>query len=239
MKRLAISWMVAAVVALVSGTAVADDSETKLAGFVSVFGGSFNLDFPDVSPAGQEVGIGSGFEEVFGSKSGLSYGLEAGLGLADLGLFGVVRFRRWEKSGQPVTIGMEFDGEVTWTQTFWSLGGRYFLVNPSEPSRAFMPFVGLGLITSKATERADGWWTTVGEPEYFDISESLTGTGMYLEAGADVVVTNHVALRAIIEYSTLNLGYSTSYDSGKIDGGGGLFVGVGITGFFGRSLKTP
>lgn len=213
-------------------------SQSKVAGFISATGGNFSVTFPNVGPAGQAMGADVGFEDVYGSKNGLSYGAEGGLGLGDIGLFGVVKYRLWKKSGTPVTIGeITFKGDTEWSQSFFAVGVRYFLVKQTRRDKPFLPFFGGGIITSSAKESIKGEASYYGESEYYDVDADIDGTGFYLEGGADFFVAPSISLRAMIEYAKLNLGMSASGIRAEIEGGGGLFVGIALSAFFGMPMK--
>ena len=212
---------------------------SKLGGFLAASVGGFKVSFPGVAPGAQAVGEEGGFDDVYGSKSGLSYGFELGGGLADIGLFAVVKIRSWQKTGRPVIIGSgSFDGKLTWEQLFITFGGRYFLVKPSQRYSSLLPFVGAGLIKSKATETIDGELTAYGETETLYDKEDVDGTGLYLEGGCTYYVTHNASINIGIEYSDLNLGISESGQRFEIEGGGGLYLSVGASLFFGRPMKS-
>lgn len=215
-------------------------SQSRIAGFLSATAGGFALTFPDIGPAGASVGEDVGFDDIYGSKNGLSYGGEAGLGLGDIGLFAVVRYRTWKKTGHPAMIGeASFDGDIEWSQSFLSFGVRYFLVKQTQTQRAFLPFFGGGMINSKATESVSGEVTFLGETFAWIEEMDIDGTGFYIEGGADLYVSPNISLRGMLEYSKLNLGISEQGVRAEIEGGGGLFAGVSINVFFGKPMKNP
>jgi len=209
--------------------------ESRIAGFISATAGNFSLKFPTV----QFMGESYGFDKVYGSKNGLFYGGEAGIGLGDIGLFGVVKYRLWKKSGNPVEIGaIDFDGDVTWSQTFLSVGGRYYLVTQTATNRSFLPFFGGGIIQSTAKEEMRGEASYYSETAYVDVSAEVDGTGFYLEGGAAFFVAPSIAFGGFLEYSWINLGISAEGARAEIEGGGGLFAGVSLSAFFGRPMKS-
>lgn len=238
MNKLFIALLVFVVLFSGSSSVALAQSESNIAGFISATGGIFNLTFPEVGPAGQAIGEDVGFEDVYGSKNGLSYGGEGGIGLSDIGLFGVIKYRMWKKHGDPVIIGQaKFDGDVDWTQTFICAGGRWFMVQLTRTSKTFLPFIGAGFVHSEAKEEMKGELQTYGEPEYVDLKGEVDGSGFYVEAGADLYVAQNISLRGYAEYSDLNLGISDSGVRAEIEGGGGIFAGVSLSMFFGKSMK--
>lgn len=211
-------------------------SDSRWAGYVSLAGGNFSLSWPQM----ELLGVSYGFEDVYGSKSGLSYGGEGGVGLGDIGLFFVLKARIWKKSGSPVEIGpIDFNGDAEWEQTFVSIGARYFLVEATKNNKAFLPFLGAGIVHSKAKETLKGQADYLGEQEYISISEEVDGTGFYLEGGADFFISPTASVRGVVDYSMVNLGASVGGARAEIDGGGGLYAGVSINLFFGRAMKNP
>ena len=245
MKKYCIVLFLFAALSAASSSVVSAQSESNIAGFVSGTGGAFNLTFPDAGPAGQAIGENVGFEDVYGSKSGFSYGGEVGLGLGDIGIFGVAKYRAWKKSGKPVMLaGASFNGEAEWSQNFFSAGLRYFLVKQTQESKTLLPFVGGGVIYCKGTESMKGEVTYMGESEYADAEVQFDGTGFYVEGGTDLYVAPNVSLRGIVEYSSLKLsasavrlGGNTYAAEGEINGGGGIFAGVSLSMFFGKPMK--
>ena len=214
------------------------NTESKITGFFTATAGSHGITFPSNGPAGDAIGEDVGFENVYGSKNGLSYGVEAGIGLGEIGLFGVLRYRLWEKNGQPVEFGdFSFDGNMEWSQSFLSIGGRYYFVQGSKKNKSYLPFIGAGIIHSNAKESMIGEVNSLGYQEYVDISMELDGTGYYLESGADFFIASNISIRGIVEYSKLQLGVSEQGIRSEIDGGGGVFVGVSISAFFGKQMK--
>lgn len=238
MRRRFIVLLLSAVLLMASSGIALSQSESKVTGFISATGGFFDLTFPKVAPSGQAVGEDVDFGDIYGSENGLSYGIEGGLGLGDIGVFGVLKYRIWKKHGNPVTIGpVTFDGDADWTQSFIYVGGRWFMVKPTRTSRAFLPFLGAGLVHSKVKEEMKGQAEYGGYTEYIDMDVDVDGTGFYIEGGADFFVASNVAMRGYVEYSSLNLGMSQEGVRAEIEGGGGWFLGVSLSMFFGKPMK--
>ncbi|HUV29681.1 MAG TPA: hypothetical protein VMY05_01130 [Acidobacteriota bacterium] len=206
------------------------------AAFLSFTGGSFRLSYPRI----ELLGVGYDYKDVYGSRDGLSYGGEAGIGVADIGLFLCVKYRTWKKSGTPVEIGLiDFDGTAVWKQSFLHIGLRHFLVDSTKRSRVLVPFVGGGIIHTDAEETIRGQVDYQGEQEYMDLTVQADGTGWYIEGGADLFVLRIVSIRAVVEYSKLAMGFAAEGSRYHIDGGGGVYAGVSVSWFFGRSMKSP
>lgn len=210
-----------------------------ISGFVSATGGIYILSFPDIEPPDAPVDNRIRFDDVYGSKNGLSFGGEAGLGLADIGLFGVVRYRIWKKSGQPVMAdGAQFYGDMEWSQTFVTLGARYFLVNLMGNHRPLIPFIGGGMIHSEATESVNGVINFLGSVESLTGEIHIDGAGFYIECGSDYNLTPALSLCGVFEYSNLHLGVCENGPRIKTKGGGGIFIGVMLNAFIGRSMDS-
>lgn len=210
------------------------DQESQIVTFVGGIGGGFQISFPESGPAGQAVGVSAGFEDIYGDKTGLTYGAEAGLGSREYGIFAVIRFRQWQKNGSPIILGgFTFNGETKWKQDFVSLGGRYFYKWRSASDKSFHPYVGGGIIHSTATESVDGELSSSGSTQALVMSQSVSGTGAYFEFGANLRLDKDGAIGFILEYSKLKLGVTESGQRIEVDGGGGAFIGVTLTAFFG------
>lgn len=215
-----------------------DTSKSRICGFVSAGVGNFTITFPDVGPAGQAVGEDVGWDDVYGKKAGVAFSGEVGMGLSDIGLFGIVKYRRWEKTGFPELFGAgSFDGTLTWTQHFYSIGGRYFFASQTNKTTPILPFLGAGICRSEATERMSGTLSIFGSGFDVDLISEMDGTGFYAEGGMDVYLSPSVSLRGLLEYTNLNLGISLSGTRYEIDGGGGFYAAGIVNFFFGKSLK--
>jgi len=216
-------------------------SEPKFSAFISGSTGIFTLTFPSAGPGGAQIGEVIGFEDVYGSKSGITFGIEAGIGPADMGLFLVFKARRWEKTGSPAISGtVAFSGKMDWTQEFYSFGPRYFFVNATSKTSKVIPFAGAGYIKAEAAERVNGTITSIGPPQPFVEESFVDGSGYYLEAGVTSYLDRSIAIAAIAEYSSLSLSAveTSSRERIEIDGGGGVFVGISASLFLGKKLKS-
>jgi hypothetical protein len=215
-----------------TGLTYADDG---LSGFISATIGSFNIKFPESGPAGESMGENVGFEDVYGSKRGLTYGIEGGIGNYSTGFFGVLKIRSWNKSGSPVieTIGdISMDATAKWSQYFVSSGGRYFFVSQMAKNDLTLPFIGCGLIYSRAKETLSGNISVPGQSEYFKVEAEVDGYGFYVEGGIDLFFSSNTTIRGTIEYSMLNLkGKTPDGTIVEIDGGGGLMFGLSLNYF--------
>lgn len=219
-----------------SETPVAQElAKSGVSGFVSTVLGRFNLDFPGAGPAGDAVGEIVTFEDVYGSKSGVTLGIEGGLGSSRIGLFGIVRYKNWKKSGDPAIFGIgSFSGDLTWKQESVSIGPRYYFPQTKRPDKlTILPYLGVGIISSQATERLDGVFVSGLSSTAVDIQTNLSGTGFYVEVGGQLVLKGKSAIGAVLEYSKLNLGANISGTRFEIDGGGGVYLGIALTALFG------
>jgi hypothetical protein len=210
----------------------------KYGGFISVNAGNFTLSFPNVTPAATKAGYDYGFEDVYGSNYGTACGFEAGVGKPLVGLYFVTKARFWKKEGNVIEIGdASFDGDLTWSQNTYSMGARYWINDKSKPRQRILPFIGGGFVFSQAKEKAIGYWTSFGIQEFVNESEEVSGTGFYLEGGADWFLTPSVSLRGFVEYSKLTLKNETVDPTLSIDGGGGIYAGMSVSIFLGQLMK--
>jgi len=210
-----------------------DEHQNDITVSLSAFCGVFDLSLTDVTSPDGSSGEAIGFNDVYGSKSGFTYGVEMGVGLTSVRTFGVIRYRRWHKSGQPVLPpGRTFEGDMDWTQSFVSFGLRHYPMKWQMAVKAILPYVGGGIVYSQATESADG--AVFHESSLLELrgEVDLHGTGYYLECGCDVCAASDLSLRVMLEYSGLNLSPDDQDLERKSDGGGGLFLGIGANAFF-------
>ena len=200
--------------------------------FVAASLGNFNVKMPETMPISEIVGESIGWDDIYESENGISYGLEAGIGLKDKNIFGVFAYRIWNKTGDPKIFGdIQFKGDLEWSQNFYSVGARYFLINLESRGENVFPYVGFGLIISSATEVMKGEASIADYSEYVDIDGTLDGTGFYVEGGADIFVNTGITLRGKVEYSSINLGDSNEGIRFEIEGGGGMFIGLSLNAF--------
>jgi opacity protein-like surface antigen len=195
--------ILSAVIILLSAIRVSSQttSSPQVGAFLSASAGSFNISFPKNVPSGQAIGENICFDDIYGSESGLSYGVEGGLGFTKSGIYGVLKYRIWNKQGQPWTFGgISFSGDTEWKQNFVAIGLRYFMVEPSRQMENILPYLGAGLIRSSATESMKGQITFEGQSAYVDLSEDVDGTGFYVEGGLDFYVAPNFSIRVQIEY---------------------------------------
>jgi hypothetical protein len=176
--------------------------DSRTTGFVSLTVGNFWLSSPF-----------TGFSRSYGSNSGGSISIEAGLGLAKSTLlFGVCKYRRFSKE-------TEFPPASDWEQNFLHLGLRYSAERYIDLPIA--PTMGGGLVYSFLTglELDDA---------------SVRGLGYYLEGGLEYPVSNSLSLGAEVEYSSLKLKQSYGDDdSYTLEGGGGVNFGLRMILYFG------
>ncbi|MEZ5359822.1 MAG: outer membrane beta-barrel protein [Candidatus Zixiibacteriota bacterium] len=225
--------------ALQCSTIYAQDSESNLAGFISADLGLFTIKFPEAAPSSDALGEETGFDDVYGSKSGLGFGGEVGLGHAQMGLFAIIRYKYWKKTGTPVAIGdpdIDWDIDMKWAQEFVSVGARYFFIPKTQKKNPVMPFIGLGIIYSSATEQMNGSATYQNQTQSVFDKVDIDGTGFYGEVGVDFYVSPKSSIRFFAEYSSLNLGLKDEGTRYEIDGGGGVFIGASLNQFFGTSM---
>jgi len=228
--------LLALMIALTAEIAFAqEDSRSGVSGFFTGLLGGFNLELPGGGPAGDAVGEVVTFEDVYGSKSGLTIGAEGGLGSSRIGLFGIVRYKTWNKSGDPELFGIgSFSGDLTWKQKSVSIGPRYYFLQTKRPDKlTILPYLGIGIISSEVTERLDGVFISGLSSTAVDIEANLSGTGFYVEVGGQLDLRDKVAIGAVLEYSKLNLGATVSGTRFEIDGGGGIYLGIALTALFG------
>jgi len=225
-------------VALTSTSTAQDKKESgsRITGFLALYGGIFSVSFPQVEYGGEEYG----FEDIYGSKSGVSYGGEAGIGLGDIGLFLVVKSRLWQISGKPLVFGntSDIDLEAKFEEQFFYFGGRYCFVGQASQGKAFLPFVGGGIVTGEATESMSGTWGT----ESVNDKATVDASGFYLEGGAHFFLSPQFAVGGFAEYSKITLkipDYGGLYADTETDGGGGISVNFALSIFFGRAMRTP
>ncbi len=188
--------------------------------------GAFTIALPDVQ--------GIGFDDVYGSRTGISYGGEIGLGWSRLRTSVVFRYRRWHKAGRPILPeGATFEGDWNWDQLFASLGVRHYILRPVTIAAKPLPFLGLGVIHSRACESADGAiFHSSGMVEELRGEARLHGMGYYIECGCDVCLASDLSLRAMLEYSDVNLILENPELERESNGGGGIFMGIAANIFF-------
>ncbi len=206
------------------------------AGMKSPSGPSF---FASASVGGNTIAYespgGIGFSEFYGSSTAISYGGEVGLGSAKSGIYGMARFRRWQKSGTPLLTGdlSSSDIELTWIQQTISLGARYHVMRALSPTSRFLPYFGAGLMLAEITENQQGTVFAGPQPVPIDITTELTGTGFYLEGGIMWLTEANIGIGGVIEYSTLSVDADEFFESVTASG---LYVGVTVHAFFGAKL---
>jgi len=210
-------------------------SGSRISGFLAVYGGVFNVSFPEVEYGGEQYG----FEDIYGSKTALSYGGEAGIGLGDIGIFFVVKSRIWETSGKPLVFGntSSIDIEAKFEEKFLYFGGRYCFVGQTTNSRAILPYVGAGLVTGDATESWSGTW----DGEVINDKATVDASGYYLEGGGHFFLSPKIAVGGSAEYSKVTLkvpDYGGLYADTETQGGGGISVNFTLSLFLGKAMKT-
>jgi len=212
------------------------DNEPKITAFLSAYGGIFSVSFPEVEYDGELYG----FEDIYGSKAGVSYGGEIGIGLGDIGLFFILKSRIWEISGKPLVFGNSpsIDLETTFEEQFLYIGGRYCFIGQSANSKAFLPFAGVGLVTGEASET----WNGTIDGDHINETATVDASGYYLEGGAFFFLSPKFAVGAFAEYSKVTLkvpDYGGLYSDTETDGGGGISLNFTVNIFLGRAMKTP
>ncbi|MBD3330046.1 hypothetical protein GF354_00780 [Candidatus Peregrinibacteria bacterium] len=212
--------------------------ESGITGFISATVGTFNIKFPQSGPGGEQIGEEVGFDDVYGSKNGLSYGIEGGIGNYEQGIFGVVKYRYWKKPGTPefyeygdIDISVS-DSKAEWSQYFIMLGPRYFVTSQLEDGGSILPFLGGGLVYTRAKEFMEMTFYYENDYYYTKAENEVDGLGFYVEAGIDLLAGSNASLRGTADYSFLKL--KGKYPDGttvEIDGGGGLFIGASLNFF--------
>lgn len=215
-------------------TSLSQNKEKSRIGiFAAAVAGSFEIEFPESAPTSEIAGEAVGFSDIYGTKNGPSYGFEGGLGINNI--YGVFKYRVWDKVGDPKVIEIigqtDFTGDIEWSQEFAAFGLRLFLIDPLNSKEVILPFIGGGFIQSRVNERMRGEFSSGGFSDYVDVEADLDGTGFYLEGGIDLFINPYFSLRGIAEYSSVKLGISVENVRIEIEGGGGVFVGGGLSVF--------
>jgi len=211
-------------------------SGSRITGFLAGYGGIFSVSYPQVEYDGQLYG----FDDIYGSKSGPSYGGEAGIGFGDLGLFLVLRSRIWKIKGKPLVFGNapSIDIESEFKEQFIYFGGRYCFVGQKVNNNAFLPFIGVGLVAGDVTESMSGKM----DSESVFVEATVDASGFYLEGGAYFFLSPQFAVGGFAEYSKISLSipdYGGLYADTETDGGGGISINFTLSLFLGRAMRTP
>ncbi len=211
-------------------------SESRITGFLGGYGGIFSVSYPQVERDGQLYG----FEDIYGSKTGPSYGVQGGIGLGDIGIFLVLKSRIWKIKGKPLIFGnsASVNIEAEFQEQFIYFGGRYCFVGQKINNNAFLPFAGVGLVSGEVKESLNGTW----DGDIVSDEATVDASGFYIEGGAHFFLSPGFAVGGLVEYSKISLkvpDYGGLYGGADTDGGGGISINFTLNLFLGRAMRTP
>ena len=170
-----------------------------ISGFLTASIGIYKVSFDDQI-------MSDVFRSVYSTESGTMIGVECGVGSVRRGIYGMLKYRFWHKT-------IPYSVAKGWRQNLVGGGLRYFATISKKTFKPIKPLVGGGVVVSTVDYGGD----------------NLDGMGFYFEGGLDYQVDSRFSIRSTIEWYSVNLGSDDEGTRYDLSGGGGLFIGIGVS----------